>query len=545
MYKLAFVLGILVPLVAPRLTVGTSSDRRNGYVGNEACASCHRSISQSYARTNMAHASGRAIDNFIPADFTHAASGVHYRIYEEDHRVWLSFDRPGDSLVRGKRELLYYIGSGHRGLTYLFSIDGFVFESPVNWYGKKRTWDMTPAYQSAKQIPLNLPTFSSCLHCHVGEMQPPVAGTDNRYPARLFEHGGITCESCHGPGAAHVKGGAIVNPAKLPAERRDQVCMQCHLEGKVAIERSGRHVYDYRPGDNLMDYTRYFVLDHHSGLGAVSQVEALSHSVCKKKSGDAISCVSCHDPHYSPTAEEKSSYYRGKCLACHGAAFGEKHHRNDPDCTGCHMPASQSRDVAHTQVTDHRIPRRPEVAPQLLHDADAQPSRPRLVPFPRSTPVDTRELALAWQALSNRGMDGAQGEAERLIKTALAQSPEDSALLAAAGYNEQRRGAIDRARQFYRRALAVDPNLIDVATNLGVIEIKAGDVHGLQLWQAAFQRAPGRSEIGMNIAAVLCEGGRFDQARSVTLRVLEFNPDMSAAKRLLNGLNHTGPRCTQ
>jgi hypothetical protein len=65
----------------------------------------------------MVHASGPAIDGFSPAEFTHKDSGVHYRIYTEKGRAWLSFDRPGDPEVRGTRELLYYIGSGRRGLT--------------------------------------------------------------------------------------------------------------------------------------------------------------------------------------------------------------------------------------------------------------------------------------------------------------------------------------------------------------------------------------------------------------------------------------------
>ena len=42
------------------------------YVGNEACARCHSSIYRSYSATAMAHASGLARENFIPADFVHA-----------------------------------------------------------------------------------------------------------------------------------------------------------------------------------------------------------------------------------------------------------------------------------------------------------------------------------------------------------------------------------------------------------------------------------------------------------------------------------------
>jgi len=44
------------------------------------------------------------------------------------------------------------------------------------------------------------------------------------------------------------------------------------------------------------------------------------------------------------------AYYRGKCLACHGAAFGAKHHGNRPDCTECHILLLRTTDVAHTQV---------------------------------------------------------------------------------------------------------------------------------------------------------------------------------------------------
>ena len=82
---------------------------QNGYIGNEACARCHSAIYQSYRRTAMAQASGPAIDALTPAEFTHKESGVHYRIYSEKGSAWLSFDRPGDPAVQGKRELLYLL----------------------------------------------------------------------------------------------------------------------------------------------------------------------------------------------------------------------------------------------------------------------------------------------------------------------------------------------------------------------------------------------------------------------------------------------------
>lgn len=526
---------------------GAANSGSNVHVGDRACAGCHSSIYNSYVKTSMAQASGPAINNFFPADFVHQKSGVHYRIYSDQGKVWLSFERPSDASVRGKRELLYYIGSGRRGRSYLFVVDGFLFESPVNWYTDRQRWDMAPAYGNASEMPMNLPAFASCLHCHVSGMRPPLAGTENQYPSPPFSDAGVTCERCHGPAAAHVKGGAIINPAKLDAGRRDAVCMQCHLEGKAAIERPGRHIYDFQPGEQLSDFIRYFVFadQQDSGLGAVSQFEALAQSACKKKSGDAMSCTSCHDPHREPSAAERVSYYRQKCLACHGAKFGSTHHADQPDCTSCHMPSSLSTDVAHTEVTDHRIQRRPDIAAQLLQDRSTQATLPRLVPFPSlKNDDDVRDLALAWESLVNSGMTAAAGETERLLRSALEKSPNDSVLLSALGYSAQRKGGLDRARELYQRALAVDPTLIDAATNLGAIEANHGQPReALKLWQDAFQRAPGQSRIGMNIALLFCGSSQPDNARNYVLRVLEFNPDLPEAKTLLQRLNNGSSKC--
>jgi predicted CXXCH cytochrome family protein len=480
----------------------------------------------------------------IAGEFDHKASGVHYRVYTESGHVWLSFDRPGDATLRGKRELLYFIGSGSRGRSYLFDVDGFLFESPINWYGQRHVWDMAPAYQQAREVPMNLPAMPSCLACHTSGMQAPVDGTPNKYPSPPFEHNGITCERCHGAGKLHAAGaGPIVNPVKLTSERRDEVCMQCHLEGNIAIEQPGRHLYEFEPGEKLPDFVRYFVFagGESRGMGALSQFQALAQSVCKKKSGDAMWCVSCHDPHSTPTAAQKVDYYRAKCIACHGDAFAAKHHPEQRDCVQCHMKRAASSDVAHTQVTDHRILRIPEMQ---LENVGAAPMRD-LVPFP-SGAADPRALALAWQSVSLNGTEAERDKARDLLEAAVAQSPKDAVLLAALGYAEQRNGAVDRAREYYERSLAIDPTGGDAATNLGVIEAKAGNLGGaVDLWKRAFNESPGSSRIGMNIVFAYCAASKFDDARAYVQRVLEFNPDLGPAKTLAARLAATPPTCNQ
>src|SRR5215469_15972722 len=95
---------------------------------------------------------------------------------------------------------------------------------------------------------------------------------------------------------------------------------------------------------------------------AVSEVEQLNQSTCKRVTGDRMSCMNCHDPHYTPDATRRTEYFRGKCLACHNQpGFAKTHHPENLDCTSCHMPRTSARNVLHVAWTDHRIRRLPQV----------------------------------------------------------------------------------------------------------------------------------------------------------------------------------------
>ena len=207
-------------------TDGKGAEAAKGVPGSEACAGCHAEIYKSYSKTVMANASGPASEGLITGEFFHKPSGVRYRVYEEDgsshaslrrsgsenrmptskpHTVWMSYERAAEGF-RGQRELIYFIGSGRKGRSYLFSDDGFWFETPINWYSQEGRWNMAPAYTESREIPMNLPSFADCLNCHTSGMQAPVAGTDNKYAGQPFAHPGITCERCHGVGEGHLEG---------------------------------------------------------------------------------------------------------------------------------------------------------------------------------------------------------------------------------------------------------------------------------------------------------------------------------------------------
>jgi predicted CXXCH cytochrome family protein len=467
---------------------------------------------------------------------------VHYRITREGEKVWLSFDRDGNDPLHGKRELRYYIGSGVRGRTYVFQVDGFYFEAPINWYGDRKQWDMTPAYQKVGEAPLNLPLQQSCTFCHLSGYPAPEKGTESKYGRLNPVHAGIDCERCHGDSNAHLRGGKIVNPAKLDAAKRDSVCMQCHMEATAAIDLPGKSQYEYRPGMDISEVVRYYTLEGGTErLGAVSQVQAMAESGCKRGAGERMSCTSCHDPHSSPTAAERVQYFRNKCLACHGAEFGAKHHQEQPDCTSCHMPKSASSDVAHTQVTDHRIPR------YRVAIANASTSaEPKLQPFlhTKAAQADVRSLALAWASLAQRGMKYAGPVADRLLNEQSKRTPNDIAVVSALAWSEQTHGHSEAAEGLYKRALQLDPTELDAAASLGQLQVERGEVReGVRRWMDVFERAPERTEVAINISRAFCAAGLQKEAQQVAERALDFNPDSHDGKLTQRKVAKDPPEC--
>jgi Flp pilus assembly protein TadD len=478
----------------------------------------------------MARTSGPALPNLVEGSFKHTSSGVAYRVFRQGERALLSYERPGDSGLQGVQLLKYSVGSNTHGRTFLFEIDGFLYQAPMNYYAEKNVWDMSPGYRDLREMELNHPVPESCLFCHASRLQPTLAGTLNRYVGEAFLQGGVGCERCHGPGGDHVRAeGAMVDPAKLTGERRDGICMQCHLEGQASIMKYGRRHEDYRPGEKLSDYVSTFVFEDSArrGLGAVSQVESMALSVCKLKSGDKLACITCHDPHVQPNAQERAGYYRARCLGCH-APMAERHHPEREDCTACHMPRLESADIGHTQVTDHRIPRKAN------RDFPSPAPGGRLVQF-GGVQTEDRELGLAYAEVALRGNELAGREALRLLEGVLPQYPEDPELLTRLGYLHQTRGDLDRAASLYERALERDPDQPVAASNLGVLYAQRGLLpKSLKLWARAFDKNPQFSEIGMNLGMGLCDAGDAKGAHEVLQRVVEHNPDRGAARRLLN-----------
>jgi hypothetical protein len=521
-----------------------NEQRKPEYVGSQKCQSCHASIFKTYSSTMMGRTSGPAASALIPGSFVHKPSSMAYRVWTEGGKAYMSFERTDDPSVHGRQELEYYVGSGNHGRAYLYHVDGYLFQSPINYYSDPAHWDMSPGYQGVREMPFNHAVDRTCLFCHTSQVAPPVAGTENRYPQPPFAEHGVSCERCHGPGSLHVaRQGSMFNPARSSPEARDAVCAQCHLEGDATVLKRGKDLYDFRPGERLTDYMSVFLV-RSASTGQVphasSHFESLATSKCKIKSGDNMSCLSCHDPHREPSAEQRVAYYRGKCLTCHvGAKYAERHHPEAKDCTSCHMPRMRSHDVGHAMLTDHRIPIRPIAA-----DTETRPEA-RTIEAWGEQGDDPRSRGLAYAQLAEVNPEYA-GEAVRLLQRAVKQGANDDEALTRLAFLYQRQGNVTGAEELYSKALAANPNQRVAAANLGVIFAQSGRLKdAVALWSRLFEYNPQLSEVGSNLAVAQCALGQKTEAQKCLAEVLHFNPDYRRARQLAAALERGDVPCGQ
>lgn len=461
------------------------------YIGDSACVQCHPLHGDSFAE----HPMGRSLFPIESAPTVERYDPVAHNPFQAlDFHFIVEQRAPGLVHAAQKRDArnrvvaeaatpaAYAIGSGVRGRSYLFNRDGYLFQSPISWYSQKNIWDLSPLFE--RFYPPDRVVEVSCLFCHANRVHA-FAETRNRYYSPIFDGHTIGCERCHGPGALHAAerakpnavGGAdftIVNPRRLTPELREAVCQQCHLQGEKRVVRYGRDLFDFQPGLELDPFLAVFVrspefVDKHKAVGHVEQMYA---SRCFRASNGKLGCISCHEPHSVPLPEQKVQFYRQQCLECHvsaGCKLSERlrtKQQPDDNCIACHMPKMTSSNIAHTAITDHRIPRM-----QLPPERDKAPTR-RLLPgespivefFPRTLPgsdaPQARDHGVALSLLANDPSpvrNHLAMEAVRILEKAVQYIPFDVQAWESLGFSLTVLGQAEQARTAFDTALRLSP----------------------------------------------------------------------------------------
>jgi hypothetical protein len=263
------------------------------FVSSKACAPCHSEIYQ--AQSGTAHS--RAL----------AAASV-------------------DAPVRAD----WAFGAGAQAVTYVSRIDEDSYlEHPLSFYSKSKTLGRTPGHQegsSGVRYRMFAPDAAilRCFGCHsTGTLQLQPSRTIRPYEA------GVRCESCHGPGEAHVRAPSkanISNPRLLSGAEMNEDCGTCHrMPPAAGVATNWENAWNVR-----------------------HQPVYLSQSRCFLESNGRLRCTSCHDPHRDAMPDVQAV-----CAGCHSDVKHGAVRIARNKCTDCHMPAVQPQQ--ELSFTNHWI----------------------------------------------------------------------------------------------------------------------------------------------------------------------------------------------
>jgi DmsE family decaheme c-type cytochrome len=220
-----------------------------------------------------------------------------------------------------------------------------------------------PPQPAATQVPAGHAGADTCATCHEDRAQdiarsPHGQIKDARAPAAT-----LGCESCHGPGQAHVDDDAKGNIKRfgaLSAAETNQTCLTCHNRAGHAAWEGSTH-----EARNLACTTCHSVHNPKSLTSQLAkttetQVCATCHRLQVAKTERAVahmpvregkmSCSSCHNPHGSISnvkALKAGNSVGESCTTCHAEMRGPMLFEHAPvreACTTCHDPHGSSND---------------------------------------------------------------------------------------------------------------------------------------------------------------------------------------------------------
>ena len=558
-----------------------------GYVEPAACAGCHRQIWETYRRTGMGRSFARPGAETVVEDYSrnntyyHKESDRHYTMYRKDGKFYqrrhqIGFDGKETNIV--EQEIDFVMGSGNHSRTYLHQQpDGRIVELPVGWYAEKGGfWAMNPGYDRPDHEDFRRQITFQCMFCHNGypeiEDGADASGTASVFRGSIPE--GIDCQRCHGPGRGHIEAmqtrkastaaprAAIVNPARLSPERQIELCMQCHLESTSfrlphSVVRFPRGLFSYRPGEPLGEYALHF--DQAAGTGHDDKFEIahaayrLRRSACFQKSGGAMVCTTCHNPHDIPRGEAAAQHYRSVCLGCHAGALqnlvASQRHTASRDCLGCHMPKRRTDDVVHVVMTDHFIQRRKPARNLLAPLAERVETEENsykgevVLYYPPAIPDEAqRELYLAMaQVRQGANLKGGIPRLEAAIEKYRPAEGEFYFELAEA-YGKS--GLAVKAIAMYEQALRHKPDFRPAVQRLGAALGRSGRLpQAAETLEKALAAAPEDAALLNDLGLAYAGLGRTREAVETLRKALRFDPDFPDAYNNLGGaLQELGDR---
>jgi tetratricopeptide (TPR) repeat protein len=513
------------------------------------------------------------------------STGLRYTMTRRDGKFFvrqsIADGRGGETAV-DERELVWAVGSANHSRQYLLVQDGKLFQAPVCWHTQDPVWDLCPGYEY-NNFYFARDTGPQCVSCHNDPMKL-VPGTHNAFQDPIPH--GISCERCHGPGEAHIAkwdhgatptGQAdptIVNPRRLDASLRMQICFRCHLGDSKASERVSRYqaaLEDWRPGQPIttaiIPYRFAEKTVHDFGLSG--QADRMFLSRCFTESGGKLECLTCHNPHKTIFRQDRpADFFNAKCLTCHDTTAckapraARQARKPADDCVACHMRKGEPDDQRHVLYTDHWIRARidqpaaartrfdvetfPELPANLspsenaFYTARAISLRAHMAPpearrgmWPQAEAKFREAIGLGftrgegWYFLGlAQGEQGKHQDAADAFATAYAKDPGDFDTAFAYGQSLMRGHRVDEAVRVFTTLAHDHPEAAGPLAELARARAEVNDFQGaLTLFQKAVALEPWNAALRANTANMLSALERHSEAIAEAEAALRLDPE--------------------
>lgn len=330
----------------------------NGYIGSEACKSCHKEIYNSFVHTAHYLTSRPVSKEFIKGSFDSGSN-----IYTYNKFMYVEMDAVNDSfyqtsMINGvpfETELFdIVVGSARKGQTYLYWSGAKLFQLPVSYYTAQNSWCNSPGYPSTI-AKFNRQIDAQCMECHATYAKADSTSKGMLFPGKEVIYG-IQCERCHGPGQQHVTwftahpkdsvSKYIINAKYLSRRQQLDACALCHS----GLRTENKPAFSFIAGDTLDNYsTPNYNTDSASMLDVHgNQYGLLTASKCFRMS--QMNCSSCHNVHTNEYGNAK--IFSQRCMNCHNNTTHDTCTLKERDglvltvnCIDCHMPLQPSKKI--------------------------------------------------------------------------------------------------------------------------------------------------------------------------------------------------------
>jgi tetratricopeptide (TPR) repeat protein len=374
------------------------------YVGAAACAACHAKEANDWSHSHHALAMQQAnvntsLGNFNDARF--AKDGVTSRFSKKDGKFYVRTDGPNGQLqdyelpyTFGVYPLQQYLApfpggrlqslpiawdsrtspqSGQRWF-HLYPNQKLLPTDPIHWTGRNQTWNYM------------------CADCHSTNLRRNYNLASDGY-ATTWSDINVACESCHGPGSAHIAWGQAHGrdsyqssdpadglPANLkspsgswtfikstdatmhwqgsPRSRAElETCAPCHSRRRPITSQ-------YLPGGHFLDAFVPNLLEEgvYFPDGQIQEEDYEYGSFVQSRMyHEGVTCSDCHNPH---TGKLPADNMNSVCAKCHLFSkfdtVEHTHHKPQSPgalCVNCHMPTRTYMVIDARRDHSFRVPR--------------------------------------------------------------------------------------------------------------------------------------------------------------------------------------------